>query len=1011
MTPHWLPLVVGGELSAELRDLMSVASGTYAIRRKSDGAVVYVGESSTGNIRRTMLRHFQAPSSFAAQREVVILGDPAAYEIAVWITSRGHRPLPPVEVPGRRKPNESKRIQDLKRRGVPFTTESDQGALDAQAEWLARFRGPDLLNQDDGMAGDGADAAELELENDAADLGEGDDSFAFGANPGEFFSARARSRAAGRDRRASSLRCVRVPTRGKRARLRVVKENPPAVPPPNVAPEKRAENRTPDLWTGRTKLEEGGKGARRDWKGEAERTARELAECRRAPASTPVHAPPLAMPGPAPSPPPPRPEGYGQTDERGQASMFKRNPNGRIMDLELTDLVGSDMSPPFSVSRGNRAKHQNAVVRGTFRGASKAPLVRWEGAGYESTDEKELSSWLVKALGALHEFRFGGAFPVLLPGSTSSTQEEAAFWLRLIAAMPAVEIPLAARPWRGENERTPVDGFAGSVVHLSGFSGRDTWTIALAADEQIARRVALLAELTDYKILLKQLGKKATEAAALKKAEEWTGDPDTRARWIRLAGMLRDVGAELPAIVTREKRTQAAKVEAERAAAAEREATRDRRRWPRFAVGDLITARAVSVFGGELAVVEAASRGSEYANAPPEYHARTIGRGVLYACNEDQGLESAPSEAWRPYVLALVEAGPAHSLAVAELVGKRREVAESLALSGLLKRMPARGRWPDRYVVTSQGSHSLGSFRSADPDFRDDAIEAGRKARASRPAPRAARTVDDAVIALGRFATVKAVRDAGFSDAEILAADKAGEVSLKVGNDPRLLKVADCIVLGGKNYQFVTSNTEPGEAPARPVLSVAKAKGALAPAVETKGKHKGQLRMFNPGDAPPVGMLTELGLLTSIGYDDGRRRTLYWNLKTAPILAYDTRGRLFIVYQSKKVVRPSLPSEMKEYRRTHWGAKGRGDVRGGGRAVGPFLPLGEGTSIQYTTKKGTDRELVNYVHEWGEGGPRTFKRPTLVFHDCRNCAPRCRAAGSFALSGGTYKVTERGIVG
>jgi hypothetical protein len=45
--------------------------------------------------------------------------------------------------------------------------------------------------------------------------------------------------------------------------------------------ERRAENRTIDIFSGKTKLEESSKTARADWKGEAQKLARELAECKR----------------------------------------------------------------------------------------------------------------------------------------------------------------------------------------------------------------------------------------------------------------------------------------------------------------------------------------------------------------------------------------------------------------------------------------------------------------------------------------------------------------------------------------------------------------------------------------------------------------------------------------------------------------------------------------------------------------------------------------------------------
>jgi excinuclease UvrABC nuclease subunit len=49
---------VGGAVSSWLAELGAV-SGAYVIRSKA-GRVLYVGESHTGRLRKTVLRHFQA---------------------------------------------------------------------------------------------------------------------------------------------------------------------------------------------------------------------------------------------------------------------------------------------------------------------------------------------------------------------------------------------------------------------------------------------------------------------------------------------------------------------------------------------------------------------------------------------------------------------------------------------------------------------------------------------------------------------------------------------------------------------------------------------------------------------------------------------------------------------------------------------------------------------------------------------------------------------------------------
>jgi hypothetical protein len=150
--------------------------------------------------------------------------------------------------------------------------------------------------------------------------------------------------------------------------------------------------------------------------------------------------------------------------------------------------------------------------------------------------------------------------------------------------------------------------------------------------------------------------------------------------------------------------------------------------------------------------------------------------------------------------------------------------------------------------------------------------------------------------------------------------------------------------------------------------------------------------------------LIELGRLTAL--DD-----FVWSMRGAPILAYDTAGGLHIVYAGERVG-PSTKSARGEYARTHWGREGRGSERWGFVAVGPFKNLGPSRTIQYTTKKGRDRELVDYVHTWGEGSLRRCVPPVVLVHRCGpRCGPRCAARGSLALSGGSYTVSERGIVG
>ncbi len=172
----------------------------------------------------------------------------------------------------------------------------------------------------------------------------------------------------------------------------------------------------------------------------------------------------------------------------------------------------------------------------------------------------------------------------------------------------------------------------------------------------------------------------------------------------------------------------------------------------------------------------------------------------------------------------------------------------------------------------------------------------------------------------------------------------------------------------------------------------------------------------NPGAKGGAPALVQLGLLTRL--DLGRGRVLRWSLKDAPILAYDPAlvapggACLVIAYRDGKVCRTSSEAECREYRAKHWGAVPIGHVRCLGRAVGPYKSLGPSVAITYTTKKGLDSKLVDYVHPWGEGSSRRCVRPIVEEHACsKACGSRCAAKGSIRLSGGTYSLEDRGIVG
>jgi hypothetical protein len=63
-------------------------------------------------------------------------------------------------------------------------------------------------------------------------------------------------------------------------------------------------------------------------------------------------------------------------------------------------------------------------------------------------------------------------------------------------------------------------------------------------------------------------------------------------------------------------------------------------------------------------------------------------------------------------VLQKIDAGPYHMLPVDELDPRELDMAEMLAMRGLVKRLPANARFPERFVLSAGGSHATGTFDS-----------------------------------------------------------------------------------------------------------------------------------------------------------------------------------------------------------------------------------------------------------------------------------------------------------
>lgn len=83
--------------------------------------------------------------------------------------------------------------------------------------------------------------------------------------------------------------------------------------------------------------------------------------------------------------------------------------------------------------------------------------------------------------------------------------------------------------------------------------------------------------------------------------------------------------------------------------------------------------------------------------------------------------------------------------------------------------------------------------------------------------------------------------------------------------------------------------------------------------------------------------------------------------------------------------------------RTHWGRSGRGHIvrsRAADPRHGTAVKLGELQEITYRTRKGGDRQLIDYWHTF-EG-----RKPVLAYND-----------GGLLIAGGDYVITEHGIEG
>jgi len=85
---RWTWLANRTSYNASVRDFVRGRNGVYAIRDKDSHDVLYVGESHTGRLWKTMLRHFQGQRTFEGIGEWTH-PDHAQVQVQLYLTTSG----------------------------------------------------------------------------------------------------------------------------------------------------------------------------------------------------------------------------------------------------------------------------------------------------------------------------------------------------------------------------------------------------------------------------------------------------------------------------------------------------------------------------------------------------------------------------------------------------------------------------------------------------------------------------------------------------------------------------------------------------------------------------------------------------------------------------------------------------------------------------------------------------------------------------------------------------------
>jgi len=954
--PKWQVLWIGEGFNPAVVKQAKQGSGAYAIREKGSHVVRYVGESSRGVMWKTLLRHFQAPDTFAATRNAgIFTGDPKRYEVALRVTSRGARPRAPAH-----GSKDSVRLANLKRRGLPYRTDADQRAMSAQARWISTLK--PTINKDDGLA----DLPKLKTCPSCH-------------GSGEDFLGDACDVCRGSGRVQASNPGLRVPPEWTGAAAAEYRAGYEAAGPlrPSVRLEYQPGSTTP-LSGSHAAYDAGHRAALRERKGNPADPA-----VVRAGAMAAVDSARKSMRDNAAAM-------HGYANPREVVAYARRwwlalDEASRDVDREEWDRVAAELecyeasfSPPPPGAR--RRPSPSSPREPEFTPAEAARLR----AGYARGERRN---------------------PVP-PAPRDDAEEFVILALSLGETFEVFEV------------KQPPSGAPGWVVFANG----RPFAMGLGTRDE-----------ADW--LRDSLSAATLDARLYNKVSEAVGPPPTaRGVWgaDTMPGSLRGVvyriedERETVNVCTTDTRLHARFIAQLAAlgtsyaddfakAAADRLARRTVGASHDFAVGDRVvwwygqdyfTGKIHSLLPGDevqvSAVVKHRKRSKQgIAEAyPVRIAAKTLRRY--------EPPKAKPKRAAKPKAVSVASrdsAKPARVFAGGDVESIGAMVKRSKALKIEMRKVGtsdrARGvelarEWSDLEARIADAKKN-----ARGPSKRTAKPKPAPKPAKPRVAPQFRRNEHEVVAELeGLRAGTRVAKT--YEETGIVLPGTVSEVLYRSGDRRPLVR----IVWDGERLPHPYDLDD-----AKAWAAAAAAPPAPKPAGYGDVGKRGQLVMFNP--SPPRGALTLLGLLTRLQVQGLRKvLVLRWGLKRAPLLAYDEDGRLHVVYRGK-VERAATAAERREYERSHWGAPAAGKVVGGGVAVGPFVDLGAVHAITYTTRKGADAAPVDYVHDFGEGSSKPLVRPRLVAHDCKkgHCGPRCAAADALDLHGGSYRVTERGIVG